>query len=173
METGTPCENRDYVRDGRKTADVEAAIIESAEALPDVDAHRVIVVGHSAGGFGAVALADTPPPGVIGVIDFAGGKGANGGSICSGAARLAQAGAVFGRANRLPQLWLYAPDDREFPPSIAGPLYDAYRQGSKPPVKFVALPAAGDDGHMAFLRDPEVWAPAVLAFLGEIGASGG
>jgi dienelactone hydrolase len=170
MERTTPCANRDYVHDGRTTADVEAALVESAKALPGVDAHRVILVGHSAGGFGAMALADAPPTGVVAVINFAGGKGANDGSICSGAARLAQAGAVFGRANRVPQLWLYAPNDKEFPPSVARPLYDAYREGSKPPVKFVALPPVGDDGHLAFIGDPDVWAAPVLAFLGELGA---
>lgn len=172
MERTTPCANRDYVHDGRVTADVEAAIIESAKALPDVDARRVIVVGHSAGGFGAMALADAPPPGVLAVINFAGGKGANDGAICSGGARLAQAGAVFGRGNRLPQLWLYAPNDREFPPSVARPLYDAYRKDSKPAVEFVELPPYGDDGHLAFVApDPTVWAAPVLKFLAEIGAN--
>ena len=174
MERSTPCANRDYVRDAHQTADVEAAIIDSAKALPGVDARRVVVVGHSAGGFGAVALADAPPPGVLGVISFAGGKGVDGnGGVCSGVARLAHAGSVLGRANRLPQLWLYAPNDKEFPPSVARPLYDAYRAGSKPPVKFVDLPPVGDDGHLAFIGDPDVWAAPVLAFLGELGASGG
>lgn len=172
MEPTTPCADRDYVRDGRKTADIEAAVVASADALPGVDPQRVVLVGHSAGGFGAMALADAPPPGVLGVISFAGGRGADGdGQVCSGVARLAQAGAVLGRANRLPQLWLYAPNDHAFPPSVARPLYDAYRAGSKPTVRFVDLPPLGDDGHLAFVQaDPEVWAPAVLAFLGEIGA---
>jgi dienelactone hydrolase len=174
MEASTPCANRDYVRDGHQTADIEAAIVESAKALPGVDPRRVVVVGHSTGGFGAITLADSPPPGVLGVINFAGGKGGDGqGHICSGVARLVQAGAVLGRANRLPQLWLYAPNDRVFPPSVAHPLYDAYRAGSKPSVRFVDLPPFGDDGHMAFIQaDPDVWAPSVLAFLREIGASG-
>src|SRR5579863_9544100 len=53
MEASEECVNRDYVRDGRQTAAVESAIVASASRLTDVDRHRIIVVGHSAGGFGA------------------------------------------------------------------------------------------------------------------------
>ena len=170
MEPGGPCGNRDYVHDGRETAAVEAAIAESAAALPDTDPKRIVVLGQSAGGFGAIALADDPPPGVVGVISFAGGRGGDDHEhICAGAARLVEAAAVFGKANRLPQLWLYAANDHFFPPPVAHALAQAYQGASGPHVEFVDLPPFDDDGHKTFARaNPSVWAAPVSAFLSRL-----
>ena len=90
LEPSGSCSNRDYVRDGRQTAVVESAIVWTSSRLPGVDPRRIIVVGQSAGGFGAIALGDAPPPGVVGIISFAGGRGGDDHEhICSGADRLA------------------------------------------------------------------------------------
>jgi dienelactone hydrolase len=167
MEPGGPCGDRDYVHDGRETAAVEAAIAVSAAKLPGADARRIIVVGHSVGGLGAMALADTPPAGVIAVISFAGGRGSDvPGHICSGAQRLIDAAAVFGKSNQLPQLWLVAANDQFFAPALEHAMAAAYQAGSKPPIRLVDLPAFEEDGHMTFVQaDPSVWAPSVSAFL--------
>lgn len=170
MERSTgQCDDRDYVHDGRATAAVEAAIAESAAALPGIDPHRIVVVGQSAGGFGAIALADAPPPGVIAVISFAGGRGGDDHEhLCSGK-RLVEAAAIFGKANQLPQLWLYAANDHFFPPEVGHVLFQAYQAGSTPPLRFVDLPPFDGDGHKTFgSADPSVWSPAVANFLAEI-----
>jgi dienelactone hydrolase len=170
MEPSGPCDDRDYVKDGRETAAVEAAIVESAATLPGVDPHRIVVVGQSAGGFGAIALADAPPPGVVGIVSFAGGRGGDDHEhICSGAARLIGATATLGKANRLPQLWLVAANDHFFPPPLAHAMAEAYQTGSGPMIRFVDLPPFDGDGHKTFGQaDPSVWAPAVSAFLAEV-----
>ena len=170
LETSGPCDDRDYVHDGRETAAVEGAIVRAATALPGVDARRIVVVGQSAGGFGVIALADQPPPGVVGVISFAGGRGGNDHEdICSGPKRLVDAAAVFGRANRTPQLWLFAANDHFFPPPVAHAMFQAYQAGSTPPMRFVDLPPFGDDGHKTLGRaDPSVWADPVSAFLRQV-----
>lgn len=170
LEAAGPCNDRDYLRAGRATAAVEAAIVESAAALSDVDARRIVVVGQSAGGFGVIALGDAPPPGVVGVISFAGGRGGDDHEdICSGVGRLTQAVAAFGKANRTPQLWLYAANDHFFAPPVAHAMFDAYRAGSQPVVSFIDLPPFGDDGHKTLARaDPSVWAQPVSAFLRQV-----
>ncbi len=170
LEPSGPCSNRDYVRDGRQTAAVESAIVRTASRLPGVDPTKIIVVGQSAGGFGAIALADDPPPGVVGIISFAGGRGGDDHEhICSGADRLAQAAGTFGRANQVPQLWLYAANDHFFPPSVAHMLFDAYQAGSKPTVRFVDLPPFDGDGHKTLGNaDPAVWASHVASFLNDV-----
>jgi dienelactone hydrolase len=170
LEPSGPCSNRDYVHDGRRTAAVESAIVRTASQLPDVDPRRIIVVGQSAGGLGAIALADAPPPGVVGIINFAGGRGGDDHEhICSGADRLAQAAGTFGRENQVPQLWLYAVNDHFFPPAVAHMLFDAYAAGSKPAVRFVELPAFDGDGHKTLgSADPAVWAKSVAAFLADV-----
>ena len=173
LETTRPCARRDYIDEGRTTAAVEAAIVRSAATLPGVDPKRIVVVGHSAGGFGGTALADQPPPGVLGVISFAGGRGGDGHEhICGGQDRLVQAAGVFGRANTLPGLWLYAANDHFFPPPVAHAMFQAYRSGSRPTMTFVDLPAFGDEGHFTFGQaDPSVWAEPVSTFLRQIGAA--
>ena len=172
LETSGPCDRRDYVSDGRETAAVEAAIVQAASALPNVDPGRIVVVGQSAGGFGVIALADQPPPGVLGVISFAGGRGGDDHEhICSGEQSLVNAAGVFGRTNRLPQLWLFASNDHFFAPSVAHAMFAAYQAGSGPKLTFVDLPPFGDDGHRTLGRaDPSVYAAPVLAFLHQVSA---
>ena len=167
MEASEECINRDYVRDGRETAEVESAIVASASRLAGADRSRIIVVGHSAGGFGAIALADDPPPGVVGIISFAGGRGGDDNeSICGGKARLIEATRTLGKSNRLPQLWLYAENDHFFPPALGRRLFEVYSQGTAEPMTFVDMPSFGRDGHMAFSgADPSVWAQPVSSFL--------
>ena len=175
LETSGPCDRRDYVLDGRKTAAVEAAFVQAASALPGVDPRRIVAVGQSAGGFGVIALADQPPPGVLGVISFAGGRGGDDHEhICSGEQSLVSAAGVFGRTNRLRQLWLFASNDHFFAPPVAHAMFAAYQAGSGPKLTFVDLPPFGEDGHRTLGRaDPSVYAAPVFAFLRQIGAVAG
>ncbi|MCW0396475.1 hypothetical protein NB696_003153 [Xanthomonas sacchari] len=170
LEGAGNCHDVDFVVAGRRIAAAEAAIVDAAARLPDVDPQRIVVVGQSAGGLGAVALADAPPPGVRGVISFAGGRGSNGKEvICAGEDRLVTAEKTLGAANTLPQLWLYAENDHFFRRELAHRMYAAYRAGSTPPVTFVDLPPFGDDGHKTFAQaDPSVWATPVAAFLAQV-----
>ena len=167
MEETGPCNNRDYIRDGSNTAAIEAAIAVSASRLAKVDPSRIIVVGHSAGGFGAIALADSPPPGVVGVISFAGGRGGDDNeTICGGEKRLVDGAAILGKSNRVPQLWLFSANDHFFPPTLGHAMFDAYKAGSNQPMTFIDLPPFGADGHETFAAaDPAIWAPPVSLFI--------
>ncbi len=167
LEHSGPCSNRDYVHEGRQTAAIESAIVQTAAQLPDVDPKKIIVVGQSAGGFGAIALGDAPPPGVVGIISFAGGRGGDDHEhICGGSERLAQAAGAFGRANQVPQLWLFASNDHFFPPKVAHMMFDAYQAGSKPAIRFEGLPPFDGDGHKTLgYADPSVWSSPVSTFL--------
>lgn len=170
LEAAGRCEDEDYALAGRRTAAIEVAIVRSAAALPGVDPTRIVVVGQSAGGFGAVALGDAPPPGVVGIISFAGGRGGNGKEhICAGEDRLIAAERRFGRDNRLSQLWLYAANDHYFRPELSHRMAAAYAAASAPPIRFVDLPPFGDDGHKTFAQaDPIVWSEPVEAFLARV-----
>ncbi len=170
LEESGPCSDRDYVRDGRQTAAVESAIVETAARIPGVNATRIIVVGQSAGGFGAIALGDAPPPGVVGIISFAGGRGGDDHEhICSGADRLVQAAGTFGQTNKVPQLWLFAANDHFFPPPIAHRMFDAYKAGSTAPIRFIDLPPFDGDGHRTLgYAGASVWASPVSTFLSDV-----
>ena len=81
-ETGGPyfedqgfCESPDFRQAGLRTADSIEAAIDYLTAQPFVRHAGVIVVGQSAGGWGAIALASRNPSAVKAVINFAGGRG--------------------------------------------------------------------------------------------------
>ena len=58
---------------------------------------------------------------------------------------------LFGRATTIPTLWLYAENDRHFPPPFANEMFGAFRAGS-PGAELVRLGSLGANGHMVFLR---------------------
>jgi hypothetical protein len=84
------------------------------------------------GGLGALGVAYDKSPGVVGIINFAGGAGSiRPGEICSGSERLIAAVGRLGEGNLLPQMWLYAANDHYFEPSLAHAMVEAYRAGSR------------------------------------------
>ena len=140
--------------------------IEAARALPYVDSNRVLVIGQSMGGYGSVALAADPPPGMIGYINFAGGI-RYGGIQCE-TSWVADDFGAFGRTARLPSLWVYAANDSHFPPDLAARFHGAHN-GAGARAELRALPAHGADGH-AFIRTGIAhWRPHVDSFLKDHG----
>jgi dienelactone hydrolase len=136
---------------------------------PFIDPRRIVIVGNSVGGFGALAVAADPPAGVTAIINFSGGIGGYGdGTICGGDASLIETARQLGLRAKRPTLWLYADNDHYFG-AVARPMFEAYHAAAKPPAAFVRLPPFGYDGHATLYRaDPAVWASAVTAFLASV-----
>lgn len=150
-DTVGPCGDRDYFAAALKTAADMEGVVAYLRNQSFVNRNRVIVVGQSYGGLGALGVAYDKPEGVIGIINFAGGAGSNRpGEICSGREHLIAAVGRLGEGNLLPQIWLYAANDHYFEPSLAHAMVAAYSAGSRAPVSFVDLPTFGDDGHLTF-----------------------
>jgi dienelactone hydrolase len=145
------CKNPNFVAAGRATADDIEAVVRYLRTLPTVRKDRVLVVGQSAGGFGAVALAGRNPDGVFAILNFAGGRGAHQGDDDQNCApeRLVSAMRSFGGGARLPSLWLYTQNDTSFEPALSKRMADAYRAGGGN-AQYVLLPAYGRDGHGMF-----------------------
>src|SRR5262245_14225001 len=81
-ETGGPwlenfgsCSTPDYYRAGLTTAEDIRTAADFLRDRSDVRRDRVLLVGVSAGGWGSLAAASQNPPGVLAVINFAGGRG--------------------------------------------------------------------------------------------------
>ncbi len=169
-ETLGPCDDRNYVRAGR------AASVDVLAALADlrkeswVDPMRVVLVGHSMGGFAVLAaVAGDPPDGVLGVISFAGAVGSPRPDFICQPDRLIEAGEIFGRTSRIPSLWIFAENDHYFGPGLVRDLLGAYVSNAAPASLFAA-PRFGNDGHMLiFAADQTVWWPSVSAFLEKLG----
>lgn len=172
IEDPLSCENADYFRAGIATALSIATAAQFLGRQPFVQKRNVIVVGQSAGGWGALALASRNPPFVAAVINFAGGRGGRvndtPGRNCA-PERLIAAAARFGKTARTPMLWIYTRNDSFFGPELSQRMADAFRQAGGN-IEFHLLPAFGEDGHrlMGAAKGVPVWAPIVEAFLARV-----
>jgi len=175
-ETGGPyfedqgrCESAEFSRSGLATANLIQATIDHLTAQPFVRRDGVIVVGQSAGGWGALALASRNPPAVAAIVSFAGGRGGRAydkpNNNCS-PERLVAAAAEFGRSARVPTLWLYAENDSFFAPALSRRMYDSFRSAGGI-AEYHLLPPVGAEGHqMINARDAsEAWKPILAEFL--------
>jgi dienelactone hydrolase len=165
------CKDADYRKSGIATAD---AIIAAVGYLAKQDFIRpdgVIVVGQSAGGWGAMALASRNPRNVKLIINFAGGRGGHAGgrpnSNCA-PERLIEAARSFGATARIPMLAIYTANDSYFSADLSRRMFDAYRAaGGK--AQYELLPAFKEDGHR-LLGDRDgrdLWEPLVVTFLNQ------
>ncbi|WP_027514923.1 dienelactone hydrolase family protein [Bradyrhizobium sp. WSM1417] len=143
------CDEADYVRSGRATADEIALALEDVRKQDFIRKDAAIVIGHSAGGWGALALANADPKAISAIIAIAPGRGGHANDepnrICAPHTLLAAA-AEFGKAARIPVTWLVAANDSYFAPAFSLALVDAFRGGGGK-VEFRALPAVGSEGH--------------------------
>jgi dienelactone hydrolase len=163
------CESPDYEKAGAATADAIQAAIDYLTAQPFVRKSDVIVVGQSAGGWGALALASRNPPMVRAVINFAGGRGgrADGRPDNNCASdRLVAAAEAFGRSARIPTLWLYSENDSYFAPVLSGGMAEAFRTAGGR-ADYHLLPPILAEGH-TFIEDAQavgLWGPLLEKFL--------
>lgn len=163
------CANPDYYAAGLETARDLRAAVDAVRREPWADASRVVLAGQSAGGFGSVAASSTDFSGLLGVINFAGGRGSAGPDQVCDEARLVDAMARYGARARVPELWLYSTNDRFFGLELARRMHQAFvRSGGA--AEFVEAPPVGLDGHGYFARRIDDWLPRVEKFLQRIGA---
>ncbi|WLB54130.1 dienelactone hydrolase family protein [Bradyrhizobium japonicum] len=143
------CDEADYARSGRATAAEISLALDFLRKQDFVRQDRVVVLGHSAGGWGALALANADPNAISAIIAFAPGRGGHANDelnrICAPQTLLAAA-AEFGKAARIPVTWFVATNDSYFAPAISRQLADAFRGGGGR-VDFHTLPAVGSEGH--------------------------
>jgi dienelactone hydrolase len=143
------CDEADYARAGRATADQISRALDYLRQQDFVRKEGAVVLGHSAGGWGALALASADPKAVSAVIAFAPGRGGHANDfpnqICA-SHTLLTASAEFGKTARVPVTWLVAANDSYFSSAFSRQLADAFRAGGDR-VDFRVLPASGSEGH--------------------------
>jgi dienelactone hydrolase len=165
LEDQGGCDEADYARSGRATADQIRLAMEYLRGQPSIRPDAAIVIGHSAGGWGALALAAEDPKSdrksdpksdlksdlkaISAIIAFAPGRGGHANDfenrICAPQTLLAAA-TTFGKGARVPVTWLVAANDTYFSPEFSKKLVDAFRGGGGK-AEFRALPAFGSEGH--------------------------
>jgi dienelactone hydrolase len=166
------CSNADYRRGERAAAADVLAAYRFARRLPYVDAQRVILAGQSAGGVAALYAAAQAPEGLVAVLAFAAGRGADPahpGVPCAGE-RLAAVFEDVGRALEAPVLLYYAQNDRFFGPETSRAWFARLKAGGAR-AEYVLQAPFGANGHYVFTdaAGAALWLPAVERFLARHG----
>ncbi|BAM86297.1 conserved exported hypothetical protein [Bradyrhizobium oligotrophicum S58] len=155
VEDQGSCADPDYEKAGRATAAQILRALAYMREQPFVAKGGAFVIGHSAGGWGALALTDQPPQIVSGIIVFAPGRGGHAddvpGRVCA-EERLRHAAHAFGRSSRVRVTWLVAANDSYFPPAVSRQLADAFNAAGGQ-ASFNILPSSGDEGHWMIEHD--------------------
>lgn len=171
LEEQGACGSANYMRAGDSTADSIEAAVDFMARQPFVKPGRTVVVGNSAGGWGAIALASRNPAGVSALINFSGGRGGRvfnrPGKNCS-PERLVATAAKYGKTTRVQTLWLYASNDSYFSPELSREMAEAFRKAGGA-VDYRLLPAVGKEGHSLINAPAAVWGPYLEAFLAGTG----
>ena len=149
LEDQGGCDEANYSRSGYATADSITAALDYLRGQPFIRRDGTVIVGHSAGAWGALALAGEGPPGIAMIVAFAPGRGGHANDfpnqVCA-PHTLMQAAAEFGEGGRVPVLWLVAANDSYFWPDLSRQMADAFRSGGGK-VDFRVLAASGSEGH--------------------------
>ena len=169
LEDQGRCSNADFGKSGRATADSIAMAIDFMTRQSFVKPDGVVIVGNSAGGWGALALASRNPANVRAIVNFSGGRGGRNlgkaNKNCS-PQKLISAAESFGRTARTPTLWLYAENDTYFSPDLSKRMAEAYRTAGGT-MEFHLLPAVVGEGHNLIQTSgpAATWTPYVEKFL--------
>lgn len=162
---GGSCAQPRHQLAGERDRDTLLAALKAIRQQPWASPKQAVLVGMSSGGFAMLATGAANPPGVQAVINFDGGRGALDGKSFCDQPGLLKALSDYGKRTSIPSLWLYATNDRAFPPSAAKAMFSAYQKNGAP-AKFVAMPAFGENGHTFMDSAPEAfWWKQVANFL--------
>lgn len=164
------CGHPNYVHSGLETAvDMDGTIDFLTRLLPEVKPTDAIIVGQSAGGWGAIAYASAPHPKVAAFVVMAGGRGGHRDNRPHNNCRpdaLADAAGHFGKTARTPMLWIYTQNDSFFAPPIARAMYHSFTSAGGV-ADFEQPGPYGTDGHRLFFGPggSKVWGPLVEHYL--------
>jgi dienelactone hydrolase len=146
------CLNPKYYEAGQESAKDIIATVNFGSRLPYIKSDKILLVGQSGGGFASLSAASQNPPGVVGVISFAGGRGGradtNPGEPCC-PEKLRDAIKRFAKTIKVPVLWVYTENDKFFNPKHVRDWYQTF-QDAGATGRLVMLPPFGNNGHKLF-----------------------
>ncbi len=149
LEDQGDCDGADYISAGRAIAEAIVMALNYLRSQSFVRQEGAVILGHSAGGWGALALAGEKVNGVSAIIAFAAGRGGHADdlpNVVCARDRLVSTAREFGKGARVPVTWLVAANDSYFSPELSRQLADAFRSGGGS-VDFQVLAASGNEGH--------------------------
>jgi dienelactone hydrolase len=163
------CDHHDQIASGKEASKDILGAIDYAQGYLDIDPTKIILVGHSAGGFVTMFATSYQHPGVRAAINIEGGRGFDGHKVCSKNSLL-EAYSFAGQTSRIPTLWIYVENDHVFSKNLARSMLKAFTsKGGK--AEFVMLPPFEAEGHGLFGSPAGVstWLPPIKNFLKSMG----
>ena len=162
---------RFQARDGDATY---KARIQAQDILPaldylrtnkDLDPSRILITGQSAGGYAIMQLASMNLPGIVGAIDFAGGR--TGAATNGGPSYLnnmmVDGFAEFGKTTKIPTLLVFAENDSHYSPNTIKASHKAFVDAGGQAALILSPPIEWD-GHFVHNK-PDVWRSALKEYL--------
>ena len=153
---------------GRVQAEDVAATLAFYARRPDIDARRVVVIGQSHGGLTTLAAGALNLPGVVGLVNFAGGLRQE--QCLNWEGKLAEAFASYAKATRAPALFFYGDNDSYWTVPTWREMVRQYAEAGGQ-ARVVAFGSFGRDAHALFgsRSGVPVWLPEVERFFRELG----
>lgn len=144
--------------------------IEYLRKEKEINSEKMIVVGQSAGAYATMYIASQNPPGVIGAINFAGGRSdqLDGEPAHFRNPITIEGNAEFGKTARIPVLMIYAENDSRGTVNTIRLAYEAFIH-SGGTATLLLTPPLNVDGHYLY-HYPDLWREVFLRYLREIKA---
>lgn len=165
------CQEPRYDKTGAESTHDLRAAVAFIRTRRSLDANTIVLMGQSAGGFGSIAAASAQLPGVVAVVNLAGGRGGNGldGIPCR-PDLFAKTIGEYAKTLRVPALWFYVENDKYIGPTAVKAMFEAF-EASGGRGKLVMHPPHGNDGHLLFYVADAVpiWSKAMNDFFQEVG----
>jgi dienelactone hydrolase len=145
--------------------------VEYLRRQPYVVKDKIMIIGHSQGGWAALAAASVAMDGVLGTVNV--GGGANYASMGNGMItpevqeHWIWACGALGASAVVPTLWIYSENDRNHPPVYVRRMFAAYQSaGGK--ATLAIMPPYDDDGHR-IAGEPTLFWEDMAAFFTTVG----
>ena len=149
LEDPEGCDTGEYALSAQATGEAIEAAMNFMRTQPFIRKDAAVIVGHDAGGWGALSLADQSPKGVTAIVVFAPGRGGRkynrAGLVCA-PDKLIAAVTDFGDGAKVPVSWFVAQNDSYFSPEFSKQMADAFAEEAGA-VNFQIVAAYGDEGH--------------------------
>jgi dienelactone hydrolase len=162
------CSNPDYSSVAKEVVKDIRAVVDYMKKKPYVDRTKILMVGQSTGGFSSLAYASIYSNELVGVINFAGGKGSKKPYKVCGPKRLIATVGNFGKTAKIPTLWIYTEKDSFFPPPLPQKMFEAYKKKGGEGKLLMLTSEQTPYGHYLFFRGITTWEPIIDEFLREI-----
>jgi pimeloyl-ACP methyl ester carboxylesterase len=141
-----------------------AAGVDYLKSVEGVNETGIIVMGHSQGGWAAIAAASLDLTGVVATVNLCGGTNYRRNSIGWVTEQVqrdyAEGCSELGATARIPSIWIYSENDRNHAPKYVRAMHDAYT-GAGGRATLHILPAYKDNGHL-IVEEPDLFLPLII-----------